>query len=103
MRASAFLVGGPFGRLVIADRHPVAIPPASSLEWNALEEDAARQTRQLARAAALVLLGFIAVWWPLDLLVNHRDPAVQAIFTTWRIGELAIFSAMYFALSSWSV
>ena len=99
MRVAAFLVGGRFGRAVL-DGGAEVEPDAESPEWDLFEAHAARQITRLARLASVLLIGFILVIWGLETLITTRPPAEAALFTSWRLGVLAAFAAMYVALGT---
>jgi signal transduction histidine kinase len=101
MRAASWLVGGPLGRLFSSDLDAVDLPPDEAPEWSQFEAYNTQQIYRVGRGAALIVVGFILLWWPVDLLTNHREPAAQEVFTTWRLGALACFASMYLALRFW--
>jgi signal transduction histidine kinase len=99
MRTSALFVGGPLGLLVTGVRSVTALPPPESADWDELEAHQTRLSLRLARAAAFFIIGFVVVFWGLDLLLRERPPAEQAIYTTWRLSLVAVFGAMYLTLT----
>lgn len=99
MRAASLFVGGRVGRLTTPDRATLEPPPPDSPDWDLCARDTARQNAILARLAAALIMAFLVVVWPLDLLFLDRDAAQQAIFTHWRLSVLGVFSAMYLTLS----
>jgi signal transduction histidine kinase len=99
MRTSALFVGGPLGLLVTGVRSVTALPPPESADWDELEAHQTRLSLRLARAAAAFIIGFVVVFWGLDLLLRERPPAEQAIYTTWRLSLIGVFGAMYLTLT----
>lgn len=101
MRTSALFVGGPLGLLVTGVRGATALPPPDAPDWDELEAHQTRLNLRLARAAAACIVGFVVVFWGLDLLLRERTPAEQAIYTSWRLALVAVFAAMHLTLTLW--
>ena len=87
------------GRFVTLDHAPPEWPPLGSRDWDSLDEDVARQVLHAARVIPLILMALICVGWSAGLLLLHKEPAEQAIFTRWRLTMLAVFGLMYVTFS----
>ena len=102
MRIAALLVGGRFGRAVLAgDAEPE--PGPESPDWELFERHSAGQITRLCRLAAVLLVSFMLVVWALETLVMTRAPAEQAVFTTWRLLVIGTFGALYLLLGVWPI
>ena len=99
MRAAAFLLGGWIVRIVTCDDASLSWPPLGSRDWDLLEEDLKRQVVHAARIVPLILMSLICVGWCAGLLLLHKEPAEQAIFTSWRLAMLTVFGVMYVTFS----